>query len=72
MTYFRRRTPTWWEDLAAGAAGAAAGLAAWYVARTLLGRDELARGRDRERPGEPPAPRRDAPSGAGEAPDAPR
>jgi hypothetical protein len=70
VTYFRRRTPTWWEELAAGAAGAAAGIAAWYFVRTLLGRDELAR--DRDRPGEPPASRRDAPPGAGEGPDAPR
>lgn len=42
MTYYRRRTPEWWEEMAAAAAGVAAGLAAFWVARTLLRREALA------------------------------
>lgn len=38
MIYYRRRTPELWEEIAAAAAGAATGLAVYYVARALLGR----------------------------------
>lgn len=41
MTYYRRRTPELWEEIAAVAAGAAAGVATYYLARILLGRELL-------------------------------
>lgn len=41
MIYYRRRSPELWEEVAAAAVGAAAGLAVYYVARALLGRDAL-------------------------------
>lgn len=58
MTYYRRRTPELWEEIAAVAAGAAAGVATYYLARTLLGREPLS-GRD------------DGPGGHGARPHAP-
>lgn len=48
MTYYRRRTPELWEEIAAAAAGAAAGLAAYWVARTLFRREPLSSGPDPE------------------------
>lgn len=41
MIYYRRRTPELWEEIAAAAAGAATGLAVYYVARALLGRHPI-------------------------------
>lgn len=73
MTHYRRRTPDLWETVAATAAGAAAGLAAFYLARTLMSREPLERARDAPGAGgaddPPPAARDpgDAPRGDGPA-----
>lgn len=69
MTYYRRRTPELWEEIAAAAAGAAAGLAGYYLARTLLRRERLPRSagasRTDEGDGRPPArSERDRPGSA--------
>ncbi|MFW6192142.1 MAG: hypothetical protein ACOC83_01540 [Gemmatimonadota bacterium] len=41
MPYYRRRPPELWEEIAAVAAGFAAGMAAHWVARTFLRRERL-------------------------------
>lgn len=57
MAYYRRRTPELWEEIAAAAAGVAAGLAAHYLTRTLLRRDPLPGGGEAgDGPGDRPSP----------------
>lgn len=59
MAYYRRRSPELWEEIAAVAAGAAAGLAAHWLARTLLRRDRLPDGDAGADTGERPSPSTD-------------
>lgn len=66
MTYYRRRTLEWWEELAAVGAGLAAGAAAAYLARQWLRRSPTGQGRREER--FPPDDRRPAPPGEGREP----
>lgn len=64
MIYYRRRSPELWEEVAAAAVGAAAGVAVYYVARAFVGRDALpgpgreARRPDGSTPREGPVPER--------------
>lgn len=60
MSYFRRRSLQPWEEIAAMAAGAAAGLVTTYLFRTWLKRDPI---------GDEPAPRdRRSPGPTGDRP----
>lgn len=64
MTYYRRRSLEWWEELAAVGAGLVAGAAGAYLARQWLRRTpaeaEPGRGEDRLPAGEErPAPARE-------------
>lgn len=66
MTYYRRRGLAWWEELMAVGAGALAGLATVYLARTWLRRS--ASGPRRRPAGEATAgPARRRAGGEGEA-----
>jgi hypothetical protein len=50
MSYHRRRSLDWWDELTALGVGVAAGAAAVYLARLWLQRDPLPRGDVERRP----------------------